>query len=97
MEPQPIVGTVKNCKVECQPHDLKQYGDGVKVMIVSEKLFLDMITSLTEMEEDLQQLKALNIHEKVEKMEKITRDLGTKFKALSYREYLGEEKDEYLK
>jgi hypothetical protein len=97
MEPQPIVGTVKNCKVECRPHDLKQYGDGVKVMIVSEKLFLEMITSLAEMEEDLQQLKALNIHEKVEKMEKITRDLGTKFKALSYREYLGEEKDEYLK
>lgn len=97
MEPQPIVGTVKNCKIECQPDDLKLYGEGVKVMIVSEKLFLDMITSLAEMEEDLQELKALNIHAKVEKMEKITRDLGTKFKALSYREYLGEEQDEYLK
>ena len=97
MEPQPIVGTVKNCKIECQPNDLKMYGEGVKVMIVSEKLFLDMITSLAEMEEDLQELKALNIHAKVEKMEKITRDLGTKFKALSYREYLGEEQDEYLK
>lgn len=97
MEPQPIVGTVKNCKVECRPQDLKTFGEGVKVMIVSEKLFMDMITSLAEMEEDLTQLKALNIHEKVERMEKITRDLGTKFKALSYREYLGDEKDEYLK
>lgn len=96
MEPQPIVGTVKNCKVECRPKDLKSYGDGVKVMIVSEKLFLDMIASLSEMEEDLTQLKALKIQEKVERMEKITHDLGTKFKALSYREYLGEEKDEYL-
>ncbi|WJI10115.1 hypothetical protein FGU46_08445 [Methanobacterium sp. CWC-01] len=97
MDPQPIVGTVKNCKVECRPQDLKPYGEGVKVMIVSEKLFLEMIASLSEMEEDLTQLKALNIHEKVKRMERITRDLGTKFKALSYREYLGEEKDEYLK
>ncbi|MEN6329609.1 MAG: hypothetical protein ABFC91_04890 [Methanobacteriaceae archaeon] len=97
MEPQPIVGTVKNCKIECQPDDLKLYGDGVKVMIVSEKLFLDMITSLAEIEEDLNQLKALNIQDKVEKMERITIDLSTKFKALSYREYLGEDKDEYLK
>jgi len=97
MEPQPIVGTVKNCKIECQPNDLKLYGEGVKVMIVSEKLFLDMITSLAEMEDDLHQLKDINIQDKVERMEKITRDLGTKFKALSYREYLGEEQDEYLK
>jgi hypothetical protein len=96
MEPKPIAGLVKDCKVICEPQELKEYDEGLRVMIVSEKLFSNMIRGLGEMEEDLHQLKELNIGVKVERMEKITRDLETKFKALSYREYLGEEKDKYL-
>jgi hypothetical protein len=96
MEPNPIAGIVKDCKVICEPQELKEYDEGLRVMVVSEKLFSNMINGLDEIEEDLHQLKELNIGVKVERMEKITRDLETKFKALSYREYLGEEKDTYL-
>jgi len=39
VEPEPISGIVKNCKVECEPLELKEYGEGVKVVIVSEKRF----------------------------------------------------------
>jgi hypothetical protein len=96
MEPKPIAGIVKDCKVICEPKELKEYGEGTKVMLVSEKLFSNIIRGLGEIEEDLNLLKELKISLKVERMEQITRDLETKFKALSYREYLGEEKDLYL-
>jgi hypothetical protein len=96
MEPKPIAGIVKDCKVICEPQDLKEYDEGTRIMLVSEKLFSNIIRGLGEMEEDLNQLKELKISLKVERMEKITRDLETKFKALSYREYLGEDKDIYL-
>lgn len=97
MEPEPIAGIVKSCKIICKPEDLEKYGDNTKVMIVSEKLFSTIIKGLGELEEDLQELKDLDIGHKVEKMERITTNLETKFKALSYHEYLGDEKDKYLK
>ena len=53
MEPEPISGIIKNCKVECRPHELKEYGEGVKVVIVSEKRFSTLMSNLSKMEEDL--------------------------------------------
>lgn len=96
MEPKPIVGIIKSCEVICKPEDLKKYGENTKVMVVSEKLFSTFIKGLGELEEDLQELKELDISHKVDKMEKIAINLETKFKAISYRDYLGDKKDKYL-
>jgi hypothetical protein len=52
MEPKPIAGIVKDCKVICEPKELKEYGEGTKVMLVSEKLFSNIIRGLGEIEED---------------------------------------------
>ena len=51
LEPEPISGIVKNCKVECKPNELKEYGEGLKVVILSEKRFSTLLSSLNEMEE----------------------------------------------
>ncbi len=95
-ESKPIHGIVKGCKVECKSEDLKEYGEDVNVIIVSEKLYSTMIENLGYMEEYLQELRELDICKKVEMMEKVTRDIETKFQALSYRKYLGDEIDQYL-
>ncbi len=94
--PKPIVGIVKGCKVECDSEDLKNYGEDAKVIVVSENLYSDIIQNLGNMEEYLRELKELDIGSKVEQMEKMTRDIETRFKALSYHKYLGEDLDKYL-
>ena len=61
MEPEPISGIVKNCKVECEPLELKEYGEGVKIVIVSEKRFSMLMSSLSEMGDNLLKLKESNL------------------------------------
>lgn len=92
MEPHPVMGRVKNCTVECHPLDPESYGGRCEGHDVSRKLFLEMIASSSDMEEDLTQLKNLNIQDMVERVEKITRSLDTQFKSISYGEYLGEKR-----
>ena len=95
-EAKPIPGIVKGCKIECNTEDLKDYGEDVNVIIVSEKLYSTMIKNLGYMQEYLHELRELDICKKVEIMEKMTQDIETKFRALSYRKYLGDEIDQYL-
>ncbi len=94
--PKPIVGIVKGCKVECNSEDLKNYGEDAKVIVVSEDLYSNIIQNLGNMEEYLRELRELDIGIKVEQMENMTRDIETKFKALSYHKYLGEDLNQYL-
>lgn len=96
VESKPIPGIVKGCKVECKSEDLKEYGEDVNVIVVSEKLYSSIIKDLGYMQEYLHELRELDICKKVEMMEKMTNDLEMKFQALSYRKYLGEESDQYL-
>jgi hypothetical protein len=91
LEPEPIMGVVKDCKVICQPKELKEYGEGVKVVVVSEKLFSKLMSSLSEMEEDLMRLKELNLDETVRNIEIVREKIERNLKELSYSEYMDEE------
>lgn len=88
MEPEPISGIVKDCKVICQPKELKEYEEGVKVVVVSEKLFSKLMSSLSEMEEDLTRLNDLNLDDTVKNIEKVRQKIENNLKELSYSEYL---------
>lgn len=90
MEPEPISGIVKNCSVVCQPNELKRYEEGVKVVVVSEKLFSKLMSSLSEMEEDLMTLKELNLDETVRNIERVREKIEINLKQLSYSEYMDE-------
>jgi reverse gyrase len=81
-------GIVKDCKVVCQPQKLKEYGEGVKVVVVSEKLFSKLMSSLSEMEEDLMRLNELNLDDTVKNIEKVRLKIENNLKELSYSEYL---------
>lgn len=91
MEPEPIKGIVKNCKVICQPKELKEYDEGVKVVVVSERLFSKLMSSLSEMEEDLMKLKELNLDDTVKNIESVRLKIENNLKELSYGEYMDEE------
>lgn len=91
MEPEPIKGVVKDCKIVCQAKELKEYGEGVKVVVVSEKLFSKLMSSLSEMEEDLMRLKELNLDETVKNIESVREKIEKNLKELSYSEYMDEE------
>jgi hypothetical protein len=91
LEPEPIRGFVKNCQVICQPKELKEYDEGVKVVVVSEKLFSKLMSSLSEMEEDLMRLKELNLDETVKNIEIVREKIENNLKELSYSEYMDEE------
>jgi reverse gyrase len=88
LEPEPISGIVKDCKVVCQPQELKEYGEGLKVVVVSEKLFSKLMSSLSEMEEDLMKLNELNLDDTVKNIEKVRLKIENNLKELSYSEYL---------
>jgi hypothetical protein len=88
LEPEPISGIVKDCKVVCQPQELKEYGEGLKVVVVSEKLFSKLMSSLSEMEEDLMRLNELNLDDTVKNIEKVRLKIENNLKELSYSEYL---------
>ena len=90
MEPEPISGIIKNCKVECKPHELKEYGEGVKVVIVSEKRFSTLMGNLSEMEEDLLKLKELNLNRTLKNLDDVREKIELSLKELSYSEYLEE-------
>ncbi|ADZ09289.1 hypothetical protein Metbo_1042 [Methanobacterium lacus] len=88
MEPEPISGIVKGCKVICQPKELKEYEEGVKVVVVSEKLFSKLMSSLSEMEEDLMRLNDLHLDDTIKNIEKVRLKIENNLKELSYSEYL---------
>jgi len=90
LEPEPITGVVKGCQVICQPDELKEYGEGVKVVVVSEKLFSKLMSSLSEMEEDLMRLKELNLDETVKNIENVRKKIENNLKELTYSEYMDE-------
>ena len=90
MEPEPVSGVIKNCKVICQPKELKEYGEGVKVVVVSEKLFSRLMSSLSEMEEDLIKLKELNLDETVRNIDIVREKIEKHLKELTYGEYMDE-------
>ena len=90
MEPEPIFGIVKGCKVVCQPSELSEYEEGVKVVLVSEKLFSKLLSNLSEMEEDLLRLKELNLDETVRNIETVRKKIENHLKELSYSEYMDE-------
>ncbi len=90
MEPEPISGVIKGCKVICQPKELKEYPEGVKVVVVSEKLFSNLMSSLSEMEEDLMRLKELNLDETVRNIENVREKIEINIKKISYSEFMDE-------
>ena len=90
MEPEPISGIVKNCKVECEPHELKEYGEGIKVVIVSEKRFSMLMSSLSDMGDNLLKLKESNLDDTVKNIEDVRKRIEINLKELSYSEYLDE-------
>lgn len=83
-----MTGIVKNQKVECSPDELKNYGEGVKVVVISESLFSKMMSSLTEMEDDLFRLKEMDLDTTIKNIEKVRKKIETNLKELSYSEYL---------
>jgi len=90
LEPEPVSGVIKNCKVICQPKELKEYGEGVKVVVVSEKLFSRLMSSLSEMEEDLIKLKELNLDETIRNIDIVREKIEKHLKELTYGEYMEE-------
>jgi reverse gyrase len=90
LEPEPISGIVKNRRVECEPLELKEYGEGVKVVIVSEKRFSTLMSCLSEMEEDLLKLKELDLDDTLKNIEDVRKKIEINLKELSYSEYLDE-------
>jgi hypothetical protein len=90
LEPEPISGIVKNCKVVCEPNELKEYGEGVKVVVVSEKRFSTLMSSLSEMEEDLLKLKELDLDGTLKNIEDVRKKIEINLIELSYSEYMDE-------
>lgn len=90
MEPEPISGIVKNRRVECEPLELKEYGERVKIVIVSEKRFSTLMSCLSEMEEDLLKLKELDLDDTLKNIEDVRKKIEINLKELSYSEYLDE-------
>jgi len=90
LEPEPISGIVKNSKVECEPLELKEYGEGVKVVIVSEKRFSMLMGSLSEMGDNLLKLKDSNLDDTLKNIEDVRKRIEINLKELSYSEYLDE-------
>ena len=88
MEPEPISGIVKNCKVECKPKELKGYEEGLKVVILSEKRFSTLLGSLNEMEEDLLKLKELDLSRTLLNIDRVRKKIEINLKELSYSEYM---------
>jgi reverse gyrase len=88
LEPDPISGVVKGCKVICQPNELKEYGEGAKIVVVSEKLFSKLMSSLSEMEDDLHKLKELNVDQTIKNIEEVRGKIENHIKELSYSEYM---------
>jgi reverse gyrase len=88
VEPEPISGVIKNCKVVCQPNELKEYEEGVKVVVVSEKLFYKLMSNLSQMEEDLTKLKEMNLNETIRNIEEIRAKIETHLRELSYEDYV---------
>jgi hypothetical protein len=88
LEPDPISGVIKGCKVVCQPNELKEYGEGVKVVVVSEKLFSKLMSSLSEMEDDLIKLKEMNLDQTIRNIEGVRGKIENHIKELSYSEYM---------
>jgi hypothetical protein len=88
LEPEPISGIVKNCKVECKPKELQGYGEGVKVVVVSEKRFSTLMSSLSEMEDDLLKLKELDLNRTLLNIDNVRKKIEMNLKELSYSEYL---------
>jgi hypothetical protein len=88
LEPEPILGIVKNCKVECKPNELKEYGEGLKVVILSEKRFSTLLSSLNEMEEDLLKLKELDLNRTLLNIDDVRKKIEINLKELSYGEYM---------
>ena len=88
MEPEPISGIVKNCKVECKPNELKEYGEGLKVVILSEKRFSTLLSSLNEMEDDLLKLKELDLNRTLLNIDEVRKKIEINLKELSYSEYM---------
>jgi hypothetical protein len=88
LEPEPISGIVKNCKVECKPNELQGYGEGVKVVVVSEKRFSTLMSSLSEMEDDLLKLKELDLNRTLLNIDNVRKKIEMNLKELSYSEYL---------
>jgi predicted DNA-binding antitoxin AbrB/MazE fold protein len=90
LEPEPISGIVKNRRVECEPLELKEYGERVKIVIVSEKRFSTLMSCLSEMEEDLLKLKELDLDDTLKNIEDVRKKIEINLKELSYSEYLDE-------
>jgi hypothetical protein len=88
LEPEPVKGIVKGCKVVCEPEVLKDYGEGVKVIVVSEKRFSTLMSSLVEMEDDLVKLKELDLSGTLKNIEDVRKKIELNLKELSYSEYL---------
>lgn len=88
LEPEPVKGIVKNLKVECSPDELKNYGEGVKVVVISEALFSKMMSSLSEMEDDLLRLKEMDLDTTIKNIEKVRKKIENNLRELSYSEYL---------
>jgi len=80
LEPEPISGIVKNRRVECEPLELKEYGEGVKVVIVSEKRFSTLMSCLSEMEEDLLKLKELDLDDTLKNIEDVRKKIEINLK-----------------
>ncbi len=88
MEPEPISGIVKNYKVECKPHELEGYEERLKVVIVSEKRFSSLMSSLSEMEENLLKLKELDLDRTLLNIENVRKKVEMNLKELFYSEYI---------
>jgi hypothetical protein len=88
LELKPVTGIVKNCKVVCQPDELKEYGEGVKVVVISEKIFSKLMSSLADMEEDLLKLKELELDNTLRNIEDIRKKIELNLKELSYSEFM---------
>lgn len=88
LEPDPISGVVKGFKVICQPKELKEYGEWVKIVVVSEKLFSKLMSSLFEMEYDLLKLKELNVDQTIKNIDEVRGKIKNHIKELSYSEYM---------
>ncbi len=88
MEPEPISGIVKGCKVVCEPLELKAYPEGVKVVVVSENRFSKLMSNLSEMEEDLLKLKELDLDATLKNIEEVRKRIEINLIELSYSEYM---------
>jgi hypothetical protein len=88
LEPKPVKGIVKGCKVVCEPDILKEYGEGDKIIVVSEKRFSTLLGSLSEMEDDLLKLKELNLSGTLNNIKDMRKKIELNLMELSYSEYL---------